>query len=95
MRDRQIKAAAAPTETAPKAESKVLTAGEILTIEQVAAKSIDGLDMAKILSAMGDIGPEARLFVYRPNGKLARYEVFADPRVCVDIHRGAVIENLT
>jgi Pyruvate/2-oxoacid:ferredoxin oxidoreductase delta subunit len=44
---------------------------------------------------MGDIGPEARLFIYRPNGKLARHEVFADPRVCVDIHRGAVIENLT
>lgn len=94
IRDRPNKPAAQP-EAAPKAEAKVLAAGEILTIEQVAAKSIDGLDTAKVLSAMGDIGPEARLFVYRPGGKLVRYEVFADPRVCVDIHRGAVIENLT
>src|SRR3972149_9570994 len=95
IRDRQNNPAAAQAEAAPKAEGKVLTAGEILTIEEVAAKSIDGLDMAKILSAMGDIGPEARLFIHRPNGKLARHEVFADPRVCVDIHRGAVVENLT
>lgn len=94
IRDRQNKPAA-QAEAAPRAEGRVLTAGEILTIEEVAAKSIDGLDMAKILSAMGDIGPDARLFIHRPNGKLARHEVFADPRVCVDIHRGAVIENLT
>ena len=94
IRDRQDNPAAQAKAT-PRAEGKVLTAGEILTIEEVAAKSIDGLDTAKILSAMGDIGPEARLFIYRPNGKLARHEVFADPRVCVDIHRGAVVENLT
>ena len=93
IRDRQSKLAT-QAEAAPKAEAKVLTAGEILTIEEVAAKSIDGLDMAKTLSAMGDIGPEARLFIHRPNGKLARHEIFSDPRVCLDIHRGAVIENL-
>ena len=93
IRDRQDKPAA-QAEAAPRAEGKVITDGEILTIEEVAAKSINGLDTAKILSAMADIGPEARLFIYRPNGKLARHEVFADPRVCVDIHRGAVVENL-
>ena len=94
IRDRQDKPAAAQAEATPRAEGRVLTAGEILTIEEVAAKPIDGLDTAKILSAMGDIGPEARLFIHRPNGKLARHEIFADPRVCVDIHRGAVVENL-
>jgi Pyruvate/2-oxoacid:ferredoxin oxidoreductase delta subunit len=94
IRDRQDKPAAAQAKAAPKSEGKVITDGEVLTIEEVAAKSIDGLDMAKILSAMGDIGPEARLFIHRPNGKLARHEIFADPRVCVDIHRGAVVENL-
>jgi Pyruvate/2-oxoacid:ferredoxin oxidoreductase delta subunit len=93
IRDRQDKPAA-QAKAAPKAEGKVITDGEILTIEEVAAKSIDGLDTAKVLSAMGDIGPEARLFIHRPNGKLARHEIFADPRVCVDIHRGAVVENL-
>ena len=93
IRDRQDKPAD-QAEAAPRAEGKVLTDGEILTIEEVAAKSIDGLDTAKTLSAMADIGPEARLFIYRPNGKLARHEIFADPRVCVDIHRGAVVENL-
>ena len=93
IRDRQDKSAD-QAEAAPRTEGKVLTDGEILTIEEVAAKSIDGLDTAKILSAMADIGPEARLFIYRPNGKLARHEIFADPRVCVDIHRGAVVENL-
>jgi Pyruvate/2-oxoacid:ferredoxin oxidoreductase delta subunit len=94
IRDRPNKPVAAQAEATPIAEGRVLTAGEILTIEEVAAKSIDGLDTAKVLSAMGDIGPEARLFLHRPNGKLARHEIFADPRVCVDIHRGAVVENL-
>lgn len=95
IRDRPNKPVAAQTEATPRAEGRVLTAGEILTIEEVAAQTIDGLDTAKILSAMGDIGPEARLFIHRPNGQLGRHEVFADPRVCVDIHRGAVVENLT
>jgi Pyruvate/2-oxoacid:ferredoxin oxidoreductase delta subunit len=93
IRDRLNKPTA-QAKAAPKSEGKVITDGEILTIEEVAAKPIDGLDMAKILSAMGDVGPEARLFIHRPNGKLARHEIFADPRVCVDIHRGAVVENL-
>ena len=75
IRDRPNKPAAAQAEATPRAKGRVLTAGEILTIEEVAAKSIDGLDTAKILNAMGDIGPEARLFIYRPNGKLARYKI--------------------
>jgi Pyruvate/2-oxoacid:ferredoxin oxidoreductase delta subunit len=95
VRDRPNKPAAAQSETTPGTAGKVLTAGEVLTIDEVAAQSIDGLDMAKILSAMADIGPEARLFIHRPDGKVSRHEVFPDPRVCIDIHRGAVVENLT
>ncbi|MBI3062273.1 MAG: hypothetical protein HYY83_09905, partial [Deltaproteobacteria bacterium] len=67
---------------------------EILTIEEVARQPVDGIDTAKALSAMADIGPEARLFVYRPEGQAVRYEIFEDPRICPEIHRGAVIENL-
>ncbi|MBI3081322.1 MAG: hypothetical protein HYY94_00110, partial [Gemmatimonadetes bacterium] len=52
------------------------------------------IDTPRVLSEMADIGPEARLFLYRPEGKVIRYEVFQDPRVCPEIHRGAVIENL-
>ncbi|MBI1994111.1 MAG: hypothetical protein HYS67_06810, partial [Deltaproteobacteria bacterium] len=67
---------------------------QILTIEEVARSPVDGIDTAKALSAMADIGPEARLFVYRPEGQAVRCEIFEDPRVCPEIHRGAVIENL-
>src|SRR5574341_1152383 len=67
---------------------------QILTIEEVARSPVDGIDTAKALSAMADIGPEARLFVTRAEGQAARYEIFEDPRVCPEIHRGAVIENL-
>ncbi|OGQ24480.1 MAG: hypothetical protein A3C54_02535 [Deltaproteobacteria bacterium RIFCSPHIGHO2_02_FULL_60_17] len=73
---------------------KRLSPPEILTIEEVARQPVDGIDTAKALSAMADIGPEARLFVYRPEGQAVRYEVFEDPRVCPEVHRGAVIENL-
>ncbi len=95
LRDRREKPFPGPTEEIARIRGKVLTRGEILTIEEVATRPIDGLDMAKILSAMADIGPEARLFIYRAEGKVVRHEVFQDPRVCTDIHRGAVIENLT
>ena len=75
-------------------QGKFLHAPELLTIEEVAQTPIDGIDTPKVLSAMADIGPEARLFLYRLEGKVIRHEVFEDPRVCLEVHRGAVIENL-
>jgi len=70
------------------------SAPEILTIEEVARQPIEGVETARVLSAMADIGPDACLFLYRPQGKVIRYEVFEDPRICTDIQRGAIIENL-
>ena len=71
-----------------------ICAPEILAIDEVAGQAIDGIDSKAILSRMADIGPEARLFLYRPQGKAVRAEVFEDPRICPEINRGAVIENL-
>lgn len=71
-----------------------LTAPEILTIEQIARHAPEGIDVAKVLSAMADLGPEARLLVARHGGKTIRWEIFEDPRICVDIQRGGVVENL-
>jgi Pyruvate/2-oxoacid:ferredoxin oxidoreductase delta subunit len=76
------------------AASSEPTAPEILTIEQIARQAPEGIDVAKMLSAMGDLGPEARLLVVRHGGKAVRWEVFEDPRICIEIQRGAVIENL-
>jgi Pyruvate/2-oxoacid:ferredoxin oxidoreductase delta subunit len=94
LRDRQGGPSPDSAASPPKTIDKVLTAGEILTIDEVARQPIDGLATEKILDAMANIGPEARLFLYRPEGRIVRFEVFRDPRVCEDIHRGAVIENL-
>ncbi len=88
---------AAPAENDNKENAhgeRFLSPPEILTIEEVAQQPIDGIDTAKVLSEMSDRGPEARLFLYRPEGKVVRCEVFEDPRICLDIHRGAVIDNL-
>ncbi len=71
-----------------------LCAPEILAIDEVAGQVIDGIDSKAILSRMADIGPEARLFLHRPQGKVLRAEVYEDPRICPEINRGAVIENL-
>ena len=94
MRDRTDGAAPAQQEPPRSEKAKPLSAPEILTIEEVAQIPVDGLDTKRILSEMADIGPEARLFLYRREGQTVRYEVFEDPRICQDIHRGAVIENL-
>ena len=72
----------------------LLTPPEFLTIDEVARTPIEGVDTARVLSDMADLGPQARLFVYRPQGKVIRHQVFEDPRVCLDLSRGAVIENL-
>lgn len=80
-----------PTASSRKA---FLSPPEFLTIEELARTPIDGIDTQRLLSEMGDLGPQARLFVHRPEGKVIRCQVFEDPRVCLEVNRGAVIENL-
>lgn len=75
-------------------ERKFPSPAQILTIEEVARATIEGVDSATILNRMADLGPEARLLLVRSEGKVVRYQVFEDPRICPDLHRGAVIENL-
>lgn len=68
--DRKDKPAADKKGHETPARKRVLHPPEILTIEEVARTPVDGIDLPSVLSAMADIGPEARLFVYRPEGKL-------------------------
>ncbi len=94
MRDRAdlgAHRAQAPATTSKKA---LLSPPEFLTIEELARTPIDGIDTPRLLSDMADLGPQARLFVYRPEGKVVRYQIFEDPRICPEVNRGAVIENL-
>jgi Pyruvate/2-oxoacid:ferredoxin oxidoreductase delta subunit len=94
MRDRTDGRAQEEKEQAGSAKQTLLSPPEFLTIDEVARTPIDGVDASRVLSDMADVGPQARLFVYRPEGKVIRYQVFEDPRVCLEINRGAVIENL-
>lgn len=94
LRDRRNPPAADPTEKQEPSMRRSVAPPEILTIEEVARQPIDGVDTHDILDRMANIGPEARFFVYRRDGKVARSEIFDDPRVCPDINRGAVVENL-
>lgn len=94
MRDRPDARAPEEREQEAGQRGKLLSPPEFLTIEEVARAPIDGIDTARVLSEMADVGPDARLFVYRPEGNVIRYEVFEDPRVCPEVNRGAVIENL-
>jgi Pyruvate/2-oxoacid:ferredoxin oxidoreductase delta subunit len=94
LRDRNDADGSEQEEASPSSGGKHFSPPEILTIEELARTPIDGIDSSRVLSEMADVGPEARLFLYRPEGKTVRYEVFEDPRVCLDLHRGAVIENL-
>lgn len=94
MRDRQDGPRPKERERDEEQRGNFLRPPEILTIEDVARQTIEGIDTPRVLSEMADIGPEARLFLDRPEGKVVRYEVFEDPRVCPELHRGAVIENL-
>ena len=94
MRDRPVAVGAENREPTESKKGKFLSAPQILTIEEVARTVIDGIDSNRVLSEMADVGPEARLCVYRPEGKTVRYEIFEDPRICQEVHRGAVIENL-
>jgi Pyruvate/2-oxoacid:ferredoxin oxidoreductase delta subunit len=94
MRDREDKTAFQARGQGEGERGRFLCPPEILTMEEVARQPIAGIDTEAILSRMADIGPEARLFLYRPEGNVIRCEVFEDPRVCTDIRQGAVIENL-
>jgi Pyruvate/2-oxoacid:ferredoxin oxidoreductase delta subunit len=94
MRDRTDGHVQEGKEQAGSSKQTLLSPPEFLTIDEVARTPIDGVDTPRVLSDMADIGPQARLFVYRPEGKVIRYQVFEDPRVCLEINRGAVIENL-
>jgi Pyruvate/2-oxoacid:ferredoxin oxidoreductase delta subunit len=94
LRDRHDAGGSEQEEASPSTKVKHFSPPEILTIDEVARATIDGIDGKRVLGEMADVGPEARLFLYRPEGKTVRYEVFEDPRICLDLHRGAVIENL-
>jgi len=94
IRDRLDGRAPKASEDGGHSRQTLLSPPEFLTIEEVARTPINGVDTAQVLSDMADLGSQARLFVYRPEGKVLRYEVFEDPRVCLDVTRGAVIENL-
>ena len=94
MRDRTNGGVQQGKEHAESSKQTFLSPPEFLTIDEVARTPIDGVDTARVLSDMADLGPQARLFVYRPEAKVVRYQVFEDPRVCLEINRGAVIENL-
>lgn len=94
LRDRPDVGGSEQEEASQSSGGKPFAPPEVLTIEEIARATIDGIDSKRVLSEMADVGPEARLFLYRPEGKTVRYEVFEDPRICLDLHRGAVIENL-
>jgi Pyruvate/2-oxoacid:ferredoxin oxidoreductase delta subunit len=94
MRDRTTGRAPQPREQAESPEWRFLSPPEFFTIDEVARTPVDGVDTARVLNDMADMGPQARLLVYRPEGKVLRYQVFEDPRVCLELNRGAVIENL-
>jgi Pyruvate/2-oxoacid:ferredoxin oxidoreductase delta subunit len=93
MRDRAGSHPAASVEPGGGAK-QTLSPPEFFTIDEVARTPIDGVDTARVLSEMADLGSQARLFVYRPQGKVIRHQVFEDPRICLEVNRGAVIENL-
>jgi Pyruvate/2-oxoacid:ferredoxin oxidoreductase delta subunit len=94
MRDRADTHAPQAQEQPEISRQTFLSPPEFLTIDEVARTPIDGVDTARVLSDMADLGPQARLFVHRAVGKVIRYQVFEDPRVCLELNRGAVIENL-
>ena len=66
----------------------------VLSLEELARHSIEGLDYSAAMDQLADLGPEGRIVLYYRKGKLFRHEVFEDPRVCKDVERGAVVHNL-
>ena len=82
------------TGRAPEKRTDLLAAPEVLTLEELAKRAIDGLDYNGVMDQLADLGPEGRVLLFFREGKLARAEVFEDPRICKDLQRGAVIHNL-
>ena len=78
----------------PAKRTDLQQAPELLTLEEVARRSMEGLDHAEVLNRLTEMGPAGRLLLCYRNGKLVRHEIFEDPRVCKDIERGGVIYNL-
>lgn len=78
----------------PEHYSGLLQAPEILTLVDLARREIAGLDYARVMNDLTDLGPDGRLLLQFRDGKLVRHELFEDPRVCKDIPRGAVVHNL-
>ncbi len=74
--------------------SGLMSAPEILTLVDLARREVEGLDYAAVMNQLTDLGPDGRLLLYLRDGKLVRYELFEDPRICKDIPRGAVVHNL-
>jgi len=66
----------------------------ILSLAELARQAIEGLDYAAVMNELGDLGPDGRIALFFRGGKLLRYQIFEEPRICEDIQRGAVIHNL-
>jgi Pyruvate/2-oxoacid:ferredoxin oxidoreductase delta subunit len=81
------------TGKAPERHSDLLSAPEVLTLKELAQRAIPGLDYAKVMDQLANLGPNGRVLIHSHNGKLLRHEVFEDPRVCQDLQRGGVIHN--
>jgi Pyruvate/2-oxoacid:ferredoxin oxidoreductase delta subunit len=67
---------------------------QILSLAELARQAIEGLDYNKVMNDLADMGPDARIALFFRDGKLLRYQIFEEPRICEDIQRGAVIHNL-
>ena len=66
----------------------------VLSLAELASQAIEGLDYPAVMNEMADLGPDSRIALFFRNGKLLRYQVFEEPRICEDLERGAVIHNL-
>ncbi|MBI3933431.1 MAG: hypothetical protein HY316_01985 [Acidobacteria bacterium] len=66
----------------------------ILSLAELARQAIEGLDYSAVMNELADLGPDARIALFFRGGKLLRYQVFEEPRICEDIERGAVVHNL-
>jgi len=82
------------TGRAPEKRTDLLQPPEVLILEELARRAIEGLDYNAVMDQLADLGPDGRVLLHYRGGKLARYEVFEDPRVCKDIERGGVVHNL-
>lgn len=66
---------------------------QILSLDELAGRAVEGLDYPAVMNALADRGPEGRVVLFWRHGTLLRWETFEDPRICKDVERGAVIHN--